>query len=56
MSKEHFIRFVAMVGYDRYTLVQLYPEQEAAMRLPRVGGAKLYFGCAEHGLYTQTIK
>lgn len=30
MTKEHYISFIAYVTADRYTLVKLYPEQEAA--------------------------
>lgn len=51
MSKGHFIRFFALVGYDRMTLVRLYPEQEAAARLPKTRGVTLYYACSEHGLY-----
>ena len=38
MTKEHFIGFVAYVGVDRVLTVRLYPEQDAAVRFPRMFG------------------
>lgn len=51
MTKEHHIRFAALVGFDRVTLVRLYPEQGGEVRLPRMGRAKLYLCCSQHGLF-----
>lgn len=51
MTKEHYLCFVAIVGYSRVVLERLYPEQTAAVRLPRVPGGTLYFYCSEHGLF-----
>ena len=53
MEKAHYIRFVACVGYDRMTLVRLYPEQGAELRLPRMGHGTLYIGCSRDGLMVQ---
>lgn len=50
MTREHFISFLAWVGYDRVQIVKLYPQQEAAARLPRRGGT-LYACCSRHGLF-----
>lgn len=50
MEKSHYIMFAALVGYDRVSFVRLYPEQDAAVRLPHIGGGTLYFYCSEHGL------
>ena len=50
MDKDHFISFLAWVGFDRVQIVKLYPQQEAAARLPRRGG-KLYACCSRHGLF-----
>lgn len=51
MTKAHFIRFVVWVGFDRALMVQLYPEQEAAARLPHLHGhGTLYVLCTQHGL------
>lgn len=50
MSKSHYITFAALAGCDRLYLLRLYPEQDAAARLPRLSGAELYFFCSEHGL------
>lgn len=51
MTKDHFLRFVAAVSYDRALLVQLYPEQNAALRLPALRRTTLYVCCSRHGLY-----
>ena len=51
MSKEHYISFVAYVGSDRVQLVKLYPEQDAALRLPSLRRGKLYACCSRHGLW-----
>lgn len=50
MSKQHYISFAAYVSYDRVLLVKLYPEQSAALRLPRLPGGELYICCSNHGL------
>lgn len=53
MSKMHFIRFAVWVGFDRTFTVQLYPEQEAALRLPHLPGrGTLYLFCTRDGLMT----
>ncbi|MBB2182176.1 helix-turn-helix domain-containing protein [Lachnospiraceae bacterium MD1] len=51
MSKTHYINFVAYVNYDRVLLIKLYPEQNGEVRIPRMGGGKLYFSCNQHGLW-----
>lgn len=51
MTKEHFISFFAMVSSDGVTIKKLYPEQEAAVRLPAVRGIKVYAFCNRHGLF-----
>ncbi len=50
MKKSHYISFAAAADCDRVYLQRLYPEQDAAARLPRIGGGELYFYCSEHGL------
>ena len=55
MSKAHHIRFIAQVGFDRVTLVRLYPEQDVETRLPRMGHGRLYIGCSRDGLYWQNF-
>ena len=52
MEKEHYIVFAALVGYDRVTVVRLYPEQGAELRIPRLRRGKLYWYCSRHGLFT----
>nr|WP_303871032.1 helix-turn-helix domain-containing protein [Acetobacterium wieringae] len=59
MTKSHFISFVAYVSSDRSLFVRLYPEQMAALRLPKMSGgklgkkfgSKLYYYCSGHGLW-----
>ena len=55
MTKEHFISFVAYVGYDRILTVRLYPEQSATVRFPKMYRGKLYFYCSNHGLFEYKI-
>ncbi len=50
MTKTHFLRFAAYSTYDRALIVRMYPEQEAAFRMPIMRGGKLYICCSEHGL------
>lgn len=59
MNKSHYISFVAYVASDRILIIKLYPEQSAAVRLPKIYGAglgqkysaKLYYYCTMHGLW-----
>jgi transcriptional regulator with XRE-family HTH domain/desulfoferrodoxin (superoxide reductase-like protein) len=51
MSKEHYISFVAYVGYDRVLLVRLYPQQNAEVRFPQMQGSKIFAYCNRHGLW-----
>lgn len=50
MTKNHYISFVAYVGYDKVLIVKLYPEQNPCVRFPRFAKGKLYIYCNEHGL------
>ena len=51
MRKEHYLNFIAYVGYDRVLLVRLYPEQSGEVRIPKMRRGTLYFGCSQHGLW-----
>ncbi len=53
MDKQHFAAFAAWVSYDSAHLVRLYPEQEAAFRLPHLRRGTLYVYCSRHGLFAQ---
>ncbi len=55
MTKEHFIRFVAYVGSDRVLTIRLYPEQDPAVRFPKMYGGKLYYYCNKHGLFFYSL-
>lgn len=51
MTKQHYIMFAALVSMDRMNFVRLYPEQDPAFRISRIGGGgTLYYYCSEHGL------
>ena len=51
MTKEHFITFAAVLGYDRVLVVRLYPEQSGEVRLPRLPGGKIFLCCSRDGLF-----
>ena len=51
MTKSHYISFFAFVSYDKVFLEKLYPEQNAEVRIPRIGRGKLYFYCNQHGFF-----
>ncbi|HPF53984.1 MAG TPA: helix-turn-helix domain-containing protein [Eubacteriales bacterium] len=55
MTKEHYIRFIAYVSWDRMLIVRLYPEQDAALRMPVMRGGKFVFCCSGDGMYEQKI-
>lgn len=50
MTKQHYLSFAAVLGVDRLLMYKLYPEQDAAFRLP-VSHGKLYVCCNRHGLF-----
>ncbi|MGN0822940.1 MAG: SAM-dependent methyltransferase [Candidatus Gallimonas sp.] len=51
MTKEHAIRFVSYVACDRVLTVRLYPEQDSAVRFPKMYGGTFYYYCNRHGLF-----
>ncbi len=55
MTKTHYISFIAYVTGDRFELVRLYPEGDAAARFSRRGHGKLYWYCNRHGLFEQRV-
>jgi desulfoferrodoxin (superoxide reductase-like protein) len=55
MTKVHHIVFVAYIGVDRVTTIRLYPEQDCAIRMPKVYGGKILFYCNKHGLFEYRI-
>lgn len=56
MTKEHYISFAAWVSFDQMLLIKLYPEQDAALRMPYIRPGKLLFHCSRHGLMQTEIK
>lgn len=55
MTKDHYISFIAYVTPDRYTLVKLYPEQNAECRIMRKGAGYIYAYCNRHGLFRVNV-
>lgn len=51
MTKEHYISFVSYVRFDRVLTLKLYPEQDCAVRFPKMRGGQLYYYCNKHGLF-----
>ena len=56
MTKEHYISFVSYVRFDRVLTVKMYPEQDSAVRFPKMYGGKIYFYCSKHGLFEYQMK
>ena len=55
MDKAHHLLFVAFAGYDRVTLVRLYPEQDAALRMPAMAHGIWFIGCSRDGLHSLRV-
>ena len=55
MDKAHHLLFVAFAGYDRVTLVRLYPEQDAALRIPAMAHGTWFIGCSRDGLFSLRV-
>lgn len=53
MSKDHYIRFLALLTGETLVLRRLYPEWDLQVRLPRVGHGRLLWFCTQHGLFQQ---
>lgn len=51
MTKEHFISFISYVTFDRVLTIKLYPEQDCAVRFPKMYGGRFYYLCNKHGLF-----
>ena len=56
MEKEHFISFVSYIGFERVLTVRLYPQQDAAVRIPKMFKGRLYYYCERHGLFVYDLK
>ena len=56
MSKEHSLRFVAWLGYDRLLMIRLYPEQDALIRMPQARMGTLLINCTQHGLMSIDLR
>ena len=56
MSKEHSLRFVAWLNYDRLLMIRLYPEQDALVRMPQVHAGTLLVNCTQHGLMSVELR
>jgi len=49
MTKEHYISFVSYVRFDRVLTIKLYPEQDSAVRFPKMYGGKIYLRSCYYG-------
>lgn len=56
MTKSHYISFVAYVTWDKFQMVKLYPEGNAACRFHLQGRGYLYWYCNRHGLMRTPVK
>lgn len=55
MTKRHYISFLAYVTSDRFQMVKLYPEGNAACRFRLQRSGYLYLYCNQHGLMRQKV-
>ena len=55
MSKEHYISFIAYLGYDKLYTFRLYPEQDCAIRIPKAYNGSILYYCNQHGLFEYRI-
>lgn len=55
MTKEHYIRFVALLTGDTLLVRKQYPEWDLQVRIPRIGHGMLVWACSKHGLFYQLI-
>ena len=55
MTKDHYISFLAYVASDRFQMVKLYPEGNAACRFRFQGRGYLYLYCNRHGLMKMKV-
>ena len=55
MTKEHFIKLIAFVSFDRTLVIKLYPEQNAEVRFPQMRCGKLLVYCNKDGLFEYKI-
>lgn len=56
MEKEHYLSFLLEVGFDRYTLLRLYPEGGNEVRMPRLPGGRFFACCKKDGLFAISVK
>ena len=56
MRKEHYVRFMAYIGFDKVLTTYLYPEQDCAARFPRVYDGKIVYYCTQHGLFEYPLR
>ncbi len=55
MTRGHHISFLAFASDERFELVKLYPEGDAAARFSLRGGGWLYAYCNRHGLVRKRV-
>ena len=55
MLKTNYISFVAFVGYDKFIITKLYPEQSPELYFNKMQGGKLYVYSCVHGLWEKRL-
>lgn len=55
MTKEHYIKWIALVSQNRVTKVELYPEQDIEVRFKYESGSTIYAYCNQHGLWSAEV-
>lgn len=56
MTKQHYISFIASIGYDGIHLMRLYPEGACEAQLPIRGIKTILFYCNQDGLYRVNVR
>ena len=56
MTKAHYVRFVTYVGFDRVLTMHLYPEQDPAVRIPKIYDGKIVYYCNCDGLFEYPLR
>ena len=56
MTKQHYIPFIASIGYDGVHLIRLYPEGACEAEIPIAGTKTILFYFNQDGLYRVNVR
>ena len=56
MEKKHYIEWISLVTDGKEYFIQLYPEQDAEVRLPYIKNSMIYAYCNKHGLWKKEVE